>query len=183
MCADCAKSSAKPATLSKRCAVLVIACGRCERMTGLLLAALFVSIISVAWIAWRRSTAPLRQIAGLVSQIASGEKPRTFLVEGGAGSKRLGLALEKVFARQEELERQIAGRESDRQTILRAMQDGLLAVDSSRRVTLVNRAFRKLFDLPRIELGTPLLDVVRDATLDGLIAETLRAGHAVQREL
>ena len=63
------------------------------------------------------------------------------------------------------------------------MQDGLLAVDSARRVTLVNRAFRTLFSLSRIEPGTPLLDVVRDPTLDGLIAETFRAGHATPREL
>ena len=152
-------------------------------MFWLLLSAIVASTIGLAWIAWRKSTAHRRQIEDLVSQIASGQRPRTFLVEGGAGSKRLGLALEKIYARHQELERQIAGRESDRQTILRAMQDGLLAVDSARRVTLVNRAFRNLFDLPRIEPGTPLLDVVRNATLDELIAETFRAGQPMQREL
>src|SRR2546421_8059915 len=115
-------------------------------MVWLLLSAIIASTIVLAWIAWRKSTVSGRQIEDLVSQIASGERPRTFLVEG-RWSKRLGLALEKVFARQQDLERQIAGRESDRQIILRAMQDGLLAVDSARRVTLVNRAFRKLFDL------------------------------------
>src|SRR5207237_9452305 len=31
--------------------------------------------------------------------------------------------------------------------------------------------------------GTPLLDVVRNATLDELIAETFRAGQPMQREL
>jgi two-component system phosphate regulon sensor histidine kinase PhoR len=63
------------------------------------------------------------------------------------------------------------------------MQDGLLVVDKSLRVTLVNQAFRKLFGLPEISVGTPLLDVVRDATADRLIAETLRTGRATQSEL
>ena len=80
-------------------------------MFWLLLSAIVGSIIALAWIAWRRSTAHWRQIEGLVSQIASGEKPRTFLVEGGIGSKRLGLALEKVFARQQDLERHRGQRE------------------------------------------------------------------------
>ncbi len=119
----------------------------------------------------------------LLDQISRGERPRTFLVEGGAGSKRVGLALENIFARQEELERQIAGRESGTQTILRAMQDGLLVVDSSRRVMLMNRAFRKLFGLPRTSPGTPLLDFLRDADLERLIAETLRTGEVMQSEL
>ncbi|MEP7014200.1 MAG: ATP-binding protein [Verrucomicrobiota bacterium] len=152
-------------------------------MFWFLLSAIVVSVIAFVWITWRKSNAPWHQIEKLVRQVSSGERPRTFLVEGGAESKRVGLALEKIFARQEELERQVAGRESDRQTILRAMQDGLLAVDSGRRVTLVNRAFRKLFGLAPISPGTPLLDVLRDATIDGLIAETLRSGQATQREL
>jgi two-component system phosphate regulon sensor histidine kinase PhoR len=63
------------------------------------------------------------------------------------------------------------------------MQDGLLVVDKNLRVTLVNQAFRNLFGLPEIPLGTPLLDVVRDATVDRLIAQTLRAGKAMQSEL
>jgi len=63
------------------------------------------------------------------------------------------------------------------------MQDGLLVVDKSLRVTLVNQAFRKLFGLPEISLEAPLLDVVRDATVDRLIEETLRAGKAMQSEL
>jgi two-component system phosphate regulon sensor histidine kinase PhoR len=137
----------------------------------------------VSAIAWRRWIAPWRQVHELARQIAQGERPRTFLVDGGAEPKRVGLALENVFARQEQLARQSAGRESGTQTILRAMQDGLLVVDRSRRVTLVNEAFRQLFGLSSISVGGPLVGAVRDATLDRLIAETLRSGSAMQSEL
>ena len=136
-----------------------------------------------AWIAWRKWVTPWRQIEQLVRQIGNGQRPRTFLIDGGAEPKRVGLALEIVSARQEEIDRQIAGRQSGTQTILSAMQDGLLVVDREQRVSLVNQAFQKLFGSPDISLGTPLLDVVRDATVDRLIAETLRTGNATQSEL
>ena len=56
------------------------------------------------------------------------------------------------------------------------MQDGLLVVDSSRRVTLVNETFRQLF-APR------LLDTGRNAQLEKLIVATLGAGEQKQTEL
>jgi two-component system phosphate regulon sensor histidine kinase PhoR len=152
-------------------------------MSWLLLCAIIGSTIALAWIAWRKWIAPWEQIEELVRQIARGERPRTFLVDAGAEPKRVGLALENIFARQQQLDRQIAGRESGTQTILRAMQDGLLAVDESQRVILTNQAFRKLLGLPEIAPGTPLLDVVRNATLDRLIANTLRSGKPMQSEL
>ncbi len=145
---------------------------------------LFVAVtVAVALIAWRKWIAPWRQLEELVTEIGRGERPRTFLVDGSPQPQRVGLALESIFARLEELGRQIAGRESGTQTILRAMQDGLLVVDANLRVTVVNQAFRNLFGLPEILEGTPLLDVVRDATIDGLIADTLHTGKATQSEL
>jgi two-component system phosphate regulon sensor histidine kinase PhoR len=152
-------------------------------MSWLFLGLICVLFAATTVVAWRKWVAPWRQIERLVRQIAGGDRPRTFLVDGGPEAQRVGLALESIFARQEGLGRQIAGRESGTQTILRAMQDGLLVVDKSLRVTLVNQAFRKLFGLPEISVGTPLLDVVRDATADRLIAETLRTGKATQSEL
>jgi two-component system phosphate regulon sensor histidine kinase PhoR len=152
-------------------------------MSWLFLGVVCILLIATAVAVWRKWIAPWRQIERLVRQIAGSDRPRTFLIDGGPEPQRVGLVLENIFARQEELGRQIAGRESGTQTILRAMQDGLLVVDKSLRVTLVNQAFRKLFGLPEISLGTPLLDVVRDATVDGLIGETVRTGKAMQSEL
>ena len=152
-------------------------------MSWLFLGVICILFAVTAVVVWQKWVAPWRQIEQLVRQIVGNEHPRTFLVGGGPESKRVGLALENIFARQQELGHQIAGRESGTQTILRAMQDGLLVVDKSLRVTLVNQAFRKLFGLPEISLGAPLRDVVRDATVDWLIEETLRTGKVMQSEL
>ncbi len=132
---------------------------------------------------WQKWAAPWPQIEQLVSQIAHGERPSTFLINGGAEPHRAGLALEAIFARQQELERQIAGRESGTQTILGAMEDGVLVVDARSRITLTNPTFQKMFALPDPAVGVPLVEAVRRATLDQLIAETLLTGEAMRGEL
>src|SRR5437879_12000850 len=63
------------------------------------------------------------------------------------------------------------------------MQDGLLVVDTRRHITLMNRTFEDLFELRDGAVGAPLLETVRHATLDRLIADTLRTGKAMQSEL
>ncbi len=152
-------------------------------MWWLILGLICATFAVTTLVLWRKWAAPWPQIEQLVTQIARGERPPTFLVDGGAESKRVGLALESILARQQELERQIAGRESGTQTILGAMQDGLLVVDTRRRITLMNRTFEKLFELREPAVGVPLLEEVRHATLDWLIAETLRTGEAMRSEL
>jgi PAS domain S-box len=149
---------------------------------------LFLGVISfvfaaIALVAWRKWIAPWRHLDQLVRQIADRERPRTFLVDGGAQARRVGLALENVFRRQEQLDQQVAGRESGTEAILETMQDGLLVVDMGRHITLMNRTFENLFELRGEALGAPLLETVRHATLDRLIAETLRTGQRMQSQL
>ena len=95
-------------------------------MYWLVLGALCVLFAVIVLVLWQKWTAPWPRIGQLVSQIARGEHPSTFLINGGKEPHRVGLALENIFARQQELELQIAGRESGTQTILSAMEDGLL---------------------------------------------------------
>jgi two-component system phosphate regulon sensor histidine kinase PhoR len=152
-------------------------------MIWLLLCAIVASTIALVLTAWRKWIVPLRQIDELVTQIDRGERPQTFLVHGGAPAGRIGFRLEKIFHDLKQLNKQVAERESGMQTIFSAMQDALLVVDSNRHVILANETFRKLFGLPEISEGTPLLDVVRDATLDGVIADAFRGRGAVRSEL
>jgi two-component system phosphate regulon sensor histidine kinase PhoR len=152
-------------------------------MYWLILGVLCVLFAVIAVVLWQKWSAPWPQIEQLVSQIARGERPSTFLINGGKDPNRVGLALENIFARQQELERQIAGRESGTQTILSAMEDGLLVVDARSRITLMNPTFEKLFELRDPAAGVPLVEAVRHATLDQLVAETLLTGEAMRSEL
>jgi two-component system phosphate regulon sensor histidine kinase PhoR len=152
-------------------------------MIWLLLCAIIASTGALALMAWRKWITPWRQVEELVDQIARGERPRTFLVQGGVQAQRLGLRLEKVSEDLQQLNKQIAKRESGMQTIFSAMHDALLVVDSKRHVILANKAFRNLFALPEISEGTPLLEIVRDATLDRVIDDAFDRGAPVRSDL
>jgi two-component system phosphate regulon sensor histidine kinase PhoR len=152
-------------------------------MSWVFLGVICLAFATIALVTWRKWIAPWRYIEQLVRQIAGGERPRTFLVDGGALAQRVGLALESIFRRQQQLGQQIAGRESGTQAILGAMHDGLLVVDARRHIILMNRTFEKLFELRDVAVGSPLLETIRHATLDQVIAETLRTGKPMQGEL
>src|SRR5215467_803928 len=152
-------------------------------MWWLILCLLCVIFAVTLLVLWQRWAVPWTQVEQLVSQIVRGERPSTFLINGGRDPHRIGLTLETIFARQQELEGQIAGRESGTQTILGAMQDGLLVVDARSHVTLMNPTFEKLFGLRDPVVGVSLVEAVRHATLDQLIAETLRTGETTRSQI
>src|SRR6266545_7162504 len=152
-------------------------------MIWLLLSAIVASTMALVLIAWRRWIAPWRQVEELVTEIGRGEHPQTFLIHGGAEAQRIGLRLEKIFNDLKQLSKQIAKRESGMQTIFSAMHDALLVVDSNRQVIVTNQTFRKLFDAPEISVATPLLEIVRDPTLDRLLTDAFRGDGPVRCEL
>src|SRR5438034_11700087 len=69
------------------------------------------------------------------------------------------------------------------QTFFSAMKYALLVVDSTRQVVLSNQMFRKLFEAPEISLATPLLEIVRNPTLEGVLTDVLRGDGPVRCEL
>ena len=152
-------------------------------MTWLVIVLICVALGCIAFIVWRKWVAPWQHLERVITQIGRGERPRTFLLEGSAPAQRIGFQLEKIVTELEQLQKQIAKRESGMQTIFSAMQDALLVVDSNRRVILTNQTFRKLFDASEISIATPLLEIVRDPTLDQLLTDAFRARGPVRCEL
>ena len=152
-------------------------------MTWFVVFLVCVAFGCTAFIVWRKWIAPWQQLEQVITQIGRGERPRTFLMEGSAPAQRIGFQLEKIVNELEQLQKQIAKRESGMQTIFSAMQDALLVVDSNRQVILTNQTFRKLFDAPEISVATPLLEIVRDATLDRLLTDAFRGDGEVRCEL
>ena len=152
-------------------------------MSWLIILPLCAALGVVALIVWRKWITPWRHVEEVIAQIGRGERPRTFLLEGNAPSQRIGFQLEKIVGDLEQLHKQIAKRESGLQTIFSAMQDALLVVDSNRRIILTNQTFRKLFGAPEISMATPLLEIVREPTLDRLLTDAFRGDRPVRCEL
>jgi two-component system, OmpR family, phosphate regulon sensor histidine kinase PhoR len=152
-------------------------------MSWLIIALICAALAGVALIVWRKWVLPWGNIEAVIGQIGRGERPRTFLLEGNGAAQRIGFQLEKIVGELERLQKQIAKRESGLQTIFSAMQDALLVVDFNRQVILTNETFRKLFDTPEIPVATPLLEIVRDPTLDRLLTDVFAANSPVRCEL
>jgi two-component system phosphate regulon sensor histidine kinase PhoR len=144
---------------------------------------IYVAFGCIAFVVWRKWIAPWEQLEQVITQIGRGERPRTFLMEGSVPAQRIGFQLEKIVNELEQLQKQIAKRESGMQTIFSAMHDALLVVDSNRQVILTNQTFRKLFDAPELSVATPLLEIVRDPTLDQLLTDAFRGDGPVRCEL
>jgi len=152
-------------------------------VTWFVIILIYVAFGCIAIVVWRKWIAPWDQLELVITQIGRGERPRTFLMEGSVPAQRIGFQLEKIVNELEQLQKQIAKRESGMQTIFSAMHDALLVVDSSRQVILTNQTFRKLFDAPEISVATPMLEIVRDPTLDQLLTDALRGDGPVRCEL
>jgi two-component system phosphate regulon sensor histidine kinase PhoR len=140
-------------------------------------------LFTVGYIVWRRWISPWPSLESLVHDIVQRRQPRTFLIGEANEPRRIGLALEELFNRQQHLDHQLAEHTSGTQTIATAMQDGLLVVDPSRRITLANTAFSAIFGLTNPIPAVPFLELVRNSDIDQLISETLRTGEPIRREL
>src|SRR3982751_2942670 len=152
-------------------------------MTWVVVVLICVLFGATAFIVWRKWIAPWRQVEDVITQIGRGKRPRTFLIDGSGSPQRIGFQVEKIVNELEQLQKQIAKRESGMQTIFSAMHDALLVVDSNRQVILTNQTFRKLFDAPEISVATPLFEIVRDPTLDQLLTDAFRGDDLVRCEL
>src|SRR4029078_7854081 len=157
--------------------------GHRNPVTSVIVLLVCVAFGGIAFVLWREWIAPWRQVEEVITQIGRHERPRTFLIEGSAPAHRIGFQLEKLVNKLEQLQKQIAKRESGMQTIFSAMHDALLVVDSNRQVILTNQTFRKLFDAPEVSVATPLLEIVRDPTLDRLLTDAFRGDGPVRCEL
>jgi two-component system phosphate regulon sensor histidine kinase PhoR len=132
-------------------------------------------------VVWRKWIAPWKDADQLVDDIVEHRAPRKFLISGNPQARRIGLALEKLTDRRRELQERVRESEQSVQAVFGAMLDGLVVVDDLRRVRLMNRAFRGVFGVDENSSGATLLELIRNASIDRLVMETIRSRQP-QRE-
>jgi two-component system phosphate regulon sensor histidine kinase PhoR len=128
-------------------------------------------VVAAAYVLQRLYLRPWRELEHLLTRIGRGEQPPTFLLGGITRARRVGLALERLLARQRELDRQVSKDAAEVRAVLAALTDGLLVVDSSQHILICNPAFEQLYGQSRIATGTALLDIIRDSD----VIEPIRA--------
>ena len=132
---------------------------------------------------WRGWLRPWKDIEQLLEDVIHGRSPRTFLVSGNRAAQRIGIALEDVFLRQQELAKRADEDELNIRTILGAMRDGLAVIDADGRVRLLNRASRELFAIDEDRAGANLLQTFRDTLLVEAVTRTLRTGQTATESI
>jgi two-component system phosphate regulon sensor histidine kinase PhoR len=139
------------------------------------------AVVLIAAIAfWRKWISPWKDAQELADAVVAARPPRKVLISGNPEAHKLGLALETLMDRRRELEMRVLESESSVQTVFAAMLDGLAVIDERRGVRLMNREFRRLFDVGENVSGT-LLELVHNAAIDRMATEAIRS-HQAQQE-
>jgi two-component system phosphate regulon sensor histidine kinase PhoR len=146
-------------------------------IAGTLLALAASLVVLRLWIS------PWRDLEQLLSIIARGGQPRTFLLTGNGRARRVGVALEQLLMRQQQLDRQVSQDAAQMRAVFAALTDGLLVVDSARHITFCNPAFEQLYGDRKVAPGTPLLDIVRDVDVVDPIQSALEAAKPRAAEI
>src|SRR3954471_11746733 len=137
----------------------------------------FFALVAVVLIAplafWRKWISPWKDAQELADAVVAQRPPRKVLISGNPEAHRVGLALESLMDGRRELEKRVIESESSMQTVFAAMLDGLAVIDERRGVRLMNREFRRIFDVGDNGAGS-LLELVHNATVDRLAVEAIR---------
>ncbi|HEX4629551.1 MAG TPA: ATP-binding protein [Chthoniobacterales bacterium] len=138
------------------------------------------AVVLIAGVAlWRKWISPWKDAQELADDVVAQRPPRKVLISGNAEAHKVGLALETLMDGRRNLEKRVLESESSVQTVFAAMLDGLAVIDERRGVRLMNREFRRLFDVADNVSGT-LLELVHNAAIDRMATEAIRSRKAQQ---
>ena len=120
----------------------------------------------------------LRQMGRLIAQLAAGERPKSFFIDGGPQVEQISRDLETVGARVEQLQRQRQEEDFNLNVLLANMVEGVMVVDQRHIVRLVNDELINLFDLQQSPIGRTVLESLREARLEMILREDDQPGRA-----
>ncbi|MFT7668280.1 MAG: two-component system phosphate regulon sensor histidine kinase PhoR [Planctomycetota bacterium] len=135
---------------------------------GILLAGLAASLLAAIFA--RSVTRPLTQIAGLIDEVGKGETSRRLHVGSRDEVGQLATTVNKMADEMATKIGRIERDKGEREAILAAMTDGLLALSPEQRVRFINRpACELLGTTAEAAKGAPLWEICRSSELNALL--------------
>ena len=136
-------------------------------LAGLAAFAIFalIAIVVAAYEHSRRIAEQLESVSDAVRQMSAAEFDKWASPGTHLAIEELAVSLDRT---QSFLKLRLAELEASRdqlQTVLNSMVEGVIAIDSSQRVLLVNEAAGRLFPIPSSSSGRPLWELVRSPQL------------------
>jgi two-component system phosphate regulon sensor histidine kinase PhoR len=125
----------------------------------------------------------LRQMERLTAQLAVGERPKSFYIDGPPLVEQVTRHLEEIGARIEQFQRQRQEEDFNLNVLLANMVEGVMVVDQRHVVRLFNDELVNLFDLQQSPMGRTVLESLREARVEMILRETIARGEARQQEV
>jgi two-component system phosphate regulon sensor histidine kinase PhoR len=136
-------------------------------------------------VAWRHRVfmGRWRRLESIVSDLAAGRDPDSFVFVNGGHFARLGRQLELLADAQERLRRRRRREEMNLETILGSMEEGVLVADRQHVIRMANPALMRLFGLENDPAGRTLLDALELPVLEEMVNTTLAHWQSQERQL
>jgi two-component system phosphate regulon sensor histidine kinase PhoR len=154
-----------------------------ERLLGASLLILVV-VAAVSLLSFRMFAARVERLKRFSKRLSEGdfrplpaERPRDELSD-------LTDALNETAASMDRMIRSLSGERNRSSAILRSMVEGVAVVDAQERIVFSNRAFSEILNLDAAAIeGRPLIEVVRNTGLLGLIRRALNGEEGLQTDI
>ncbi|MDP3026036.1 MAG: phosphate regulon sensor histidine kinase PhoR [candidate division Zixibacteria bacterium] len=150
-------------------------------LLGLVLAFIFSLVLSLGFA--DRVSKPLRQMIQIGKSMSKGDFTQRTKTKTRDEIGELGEILNQMSDELSQKIAQISEEKSQLDSVLSSMVEGVLAVDSSGKVLLVNKTLSQVFNLGSANYGKPYYEVIRNPELDQFIQEVLTNPKEKRKEV
>ncbi len=145
-------------------------------MSGWILA--FVALAALGFIWWqarRRARCNWERLDHALDELGAGRSPKSLIFLGGNFRQMAG-RLERLSQTQKRLQREIRRGDSNLQTVLASIEEGVMVVDAQHILRQTNPSFLKFFELKNDPRGQTVLRALRETVLEEMIGAALETG-------
>jgi two-component system phosphate regulon sensor histidine kinase PhoR len=155
-----------------------------QRQLWLYAVAIALSAAPITYLIAGRIVRPLSELRAKAQAIAAGDYDQSVRVTSRDEIGDLAVAFSKMGKVLSQQINQLKNQNQRMTTVLHSMVEGVLAVDSNRRVLLANDASAELLGVNLSNaIGRPLLEVARNADIDAAVREAESSNEPTTREI
>jgi two-component system phosphate regulon sensor histidine kinase PhoR len=153
-------------------------------MSGWIVGILLAAVIAAAW--WRSARRAARnweRLESALDALVAGRKPESLVFAEGGRFSRQPHRIERLAALHDQLRQQASREESNLETILASMEEGVMVVDAQHVLRRVNPSFLTLHNLKADPRGQTVLHTLREPAIEEIVSAALKTGEPQTREV
>ncbi|CCJ33376.1 two-component system histidine kinase PnpS [Caloramator australicus] len=137
-----------------------------------ILIALILSSL-LAWVFLGKFIEPIRDLTRIATIISMGDYDKRIKIKTKDEIGKLGHAFNIMAARLQETILDLEDKRNKLISILKSMEDGVIAFDNNEKIILINPAAKKMFGIKEDVTGKHFIEVIRNLELEELIKQNL----------